>query len=192
MNYILAAATLFSIITACFTGRIKELSAATISECGNAVTITLTLLGTLCLWSGLMKVAEKSGITTKLAALLSPITCRLFKGIDKASKTMQLITMNITANILGLGNAATPMGLEAMQELAKDCPDGIPSDNMLLFTVLNTASIQVIPTTAAVLRQKYNSDNPFDIIPCVIITSLASVTVSLFSAKLLNRRRIKK
>lgn len=190
MKWIFTILILLSVLFGALNGRIGAVSSAAISECSNAIQLALTLAGSICLWNGLMRVALKSGLTEKIAAFLSPLTTRIFRGMGKASYAMQLITMNMTANLLGLGNAATPLGLSAMTELAKDTPAGLQgtaNDNMLLFVVLNTASIQLVPTTIAVLRLKYGSDNPMDIIPAVLIASLASVTVALSLAKLLNR-----
>lgn len=137
-----------------------------------------------------MRVAEKSGLTKIIAGFLSPITGLLFKGISKTSYIMQLITMNITANLLGLGNAATPLGIAAITELEKEIPTeekGTASDNMIILVVLNTASIQLIPTTVAVLRLKYGSLNPLDCVTAVLLSSLISVTVAILTAKLLNK-----
>ncbi len=190
MKWIFTVLILLSIVFGAWNGRIQQVSSAALSECGRAVELAIALTGSICLWNGLMRVAEQSGLTKKIASLLSPVTTRLFRGIGKTSYAMQLITMNITANLLGLGNAATPLGLAAIQELEKDTPGdlkGTANDNMILLVVLNTASIQLIPTTVAVLRLKYGSANPMEIIPAVLIASLVSVTVGIGIAKLLNR-----
>lgn len=190
MRWIFTALILLAVVFGICNGRMAEVNTAAISECGRAVELAITLAGTICLWNGLMKVAQASGLTEKIARLLSPITTRIFRGVGKTSNAMQLITMNITANLLGLGNAATPLGIAAITELEKSTPDedkGTANDNMILLVVLNTASIQLIPTTVAVLRLKYGSANPMDIIPAVLIASLVSVTVGLSLAKLFNR-----
>lgn len=190
MKWILSIIAFLAIIFGIFNGRIKQVNVAAIEECSRAIELTITLAGTICLWSGLMRVAEKSGLTKAIAKLLSPITCMLFKGVAKTSYTMQLITMNITANLLGLGNAATPLGIAAITELEKDTPKelkGTASNNMITLVVLNTASIQLIPTTVATLRLKYGSPNPLDIVCSVLVSSLISVTVALLMARLLNK-----
>lgn len=190
MKWILTVLIFAAIIFGCLNGRIEQVNIAAIKECSKAVELTLALAGTICLWSGLMRVAEKSGLTKIIAGILSPITGFLFKGIKKTSYTMQLITMNITANMLGLGNAATPLGIAAMTELEKDTPKnkkGIASDNMIVFVVLNTASIQIIPTTVATLRLKYGSVNPLDCLAAILLSSLLSLSVALITAKLLNK-----
>jgi len=199
MKWIFGILILLSLVFGGINGRIEQVSSAAISSCGGAVELVLTLAGSMALWSGLMRAAQGSGLTEKLAALLAPLTTRLFRGVKKGSRALQLITMNITANLLGLGNAATPLGLSAMEELrresASDDPNGLadaPSDNMVLLVVLNTASIQLIPTTVALLRLKYGSAAPMEIVPAVLLSSAVSVTVGICLAKLcarLGRRR---
>lgn len=166
----------------------EEMSAAILSESGHAVELVISLCGAICLWSGLMRVAQDCGLTEKLARLLQPILHFLFRGIRKGSRAMHLIAMNVTANLLGLGNAATPLGLAAMQELSKDAPKGEASDPMILFTVMNTASIQLIPTTVAMLRLKHGSASPFDILPAVLITSFSAAAVSITAVRCFKRR----
>lgn len=190
MKWIFSILILLAVVFGACNGRMSEVSTAALSECGRAVELAITLAGTICLWNGLMRVAQESRLTEKIAKLLSPVTTRIFRGVERTSYAMQLITMNITANLLGLGNAATPLGIAAISELEKATPcehKGTASDNMILLVVLNTASIQLVPTTVAVLRLQYGSDTPMDIIPAVLITSLVSVTVGIALAKLLNR-----
>lgn len=190
MKWILSILAFLAIIFGIINGRISEVNIAAIKECSKAVELTITLAGTICLWSGLMRVAEKSGLTKIISKLLSPITCLIFKGVKKTSYAMQLITMNITANLLGLGNAATPLGIGAITELEKDTPPelkGIASNNMIMLVVLNTASIQLIPTTVAALRLKYGSDDPLDIVCAVLLSSLISVCVALVTASMFNK-----
>jgi len=193
MKWIFGILILLSLVFGGINGRMEEVSSAAISSCGGAVELVLTLAGSMALWSGLMRAAQGSGLTEKLAALLSPLTTRLFRGVKKGSKALQLITMNITANLLGLGNAATPLGLSAMEELRREAassPDessDAPSDNMVLLVVLNTASIQLIPTTVAILRLKYGSASPMEIVPAVLLSSAVSVTVGICLCKICSR-----
>lgn len=190
MKWVFTVLILLSIGFGAGTGRIGDVSAAALTECGRALELCLTLAGAMALWSGLMKVAQESGLTDRIARLLSPVTSRLFGGVSGTSRAMQYISMNITANLLGLGNAATPLGLAAMRELEREIPAeqrGTASDAMVTLVVLNTASIQLIPTTVAVLRAKYGAAEPLDIVPAVLLVSLASVTVSLLLTKILNR-----
>ncbi len=171
-------------------GKMVDVSNHAISECANAVELMISLAGSMCLWSGLMRVAQKSGLTKKIAKLLSPLTNLIFKGLDKSSYALELICMNITANMLGLGNAATPLGIAAISELNKEIPDnqkGFASNHMVTLVVLNTASIQLIPTTVATLRLKYGSANPLDILPAVWITSILALIVGLTMASVCNK-----
>ena len=186
MKWIFSLLILFSMVFGCINGRMDQVSSAALSECGKAVELSFSLMGSICLWSGLMKVAQESGLTEKIAALLSPITTRIFRDVNRGSRAMQMIALNITANLLGLGNAATPLGLAAMQELdrANPHPETASSD-MILFVVCNTASIQLIPTTIAVLRLKYGAQSPLDILPAVWISSALALCAGLFLAKFL-------
>lgn len=139
------------------------------------------------MWGGLMKIAEKSKLTDKIAVAFRPLARLLFKDIDLNGKAFHAICLNVTANMLGLGNAATPLGIEAMKALEKeDNACGTASRNMVVFTVLNTASITLIPTTAASLRSKHGSEAPMDILPCVLITSAAALAIGLVTAVILD------
>lgn len=135
-----------------------------------------------------MRVAEKSGITDVIARLFRPVLKHLFKGLDTSGKAFHAICMNITANLLGLGNAATPLGLEAMKRLEEEEGENeVTSRNMVLFVVLNTASITLIPTTAASLRLKHGSAAPMEILPCVLITSVCALISALVIAIIFDR-----
>lgn len=134
-----------------------------------------------------MRVAEKAKLTDALSKLFKPFLKRLFKGLDMNGKAFHAICMNITANLLGLGNAATPLGLEAMRRLEQEeKPGDTTSRNMIIFIVLNTASITLIPTTAASIRLKHGSDAPMEIFPCVLITSVCALAAGLISAMALD------
>lgn len=134
-----------------------------------------------------MKIAVKSGLTEKLSRLMAPVIGLLFRGLDYRSPAAQAITLNLTANLLGLGNAATPLGINAMTELQKlNHQPETASDHMVLFVVLNTASLQLVPTTTALLRSKAGSAMPLDILPAVLCASAVSVTAGVLMAKLLN------
>lgn len=176
-------AVLFGIVT----GRMNDVSRAAISSCGEAVQLTITLLGAMCLWSGLMKVADKAGLTLKLSRLFAPVIRLLFEGMDHRSQAARAITLNISANLLGLGNAATPLGIAAMREMEKESAGGVATNNMAMFVVINTASLQLIPTTTAVLRQAAGSARPLDIMPAVWVASLVSVSMGVLAAKLLSK-----
>ena len=144
-----------------------------------------------------MRVAQKSGITKALARLAEPLLSKLFGGLEKGGRAMQYITLNLTANLLGLGNASTPLGLAAMKEIEREekpQPADRASHGMILFAVMNTASMQLIPTTAAALRLKYGSQSPMEILPCVWISSVcaltAAVAMTFVFKKIFDRKRM--
>ena len=192
MKWIVAGLMILSALFAAINGKMSELSSALIGECESAVQLALTLAGMICLWSGIMRVAQSSGLTEKLAAISAPVMSLLFRGLKKGGKAMQFITLNITANILGLGNASTPFGIAAMREI--EAEEGSPhpetaSDNMIMLTVMNTASLQIIPTTAAALRTRYGSQSPMEILPCVWITSVCALAAAVAAAKICGRAK---
>lgn len=188
MKIILVVIPILSLIFAAVNGRMSELSESILSKSGEAVELVVSLCGIMCFWCGLMRVAERAGLTEKLARLLSPIVCALFRGIPKGSKAVGLITMNLAANILGLGNASTPLGIAAMRELAElENARDYATDNMILLTVLNTASLQIIPATAAALRAANGAEKPFDILPCVWIVSVYAAVAAVTAAKIMCR-----
>ena len=184
MKWIFSGLIVLSIFFGITTGHLDAVSNAAISECGNAVTLVLKLMGSICLWSGLMKVAEESGLTDRISRLLRPFTRLIFRGLPETSPALPLISMNITANLLGLGNAATPLGLEAARGMAKKSP-GVASDSLCMLVVCNTASIQLIPTTVATVRAAEGCASPFDILPAVWLASALSVSVGILMCKIL-------
>lgn len=160
-----------------------------LESASGAVTLALTLCGAMALWSGLMKVAEEAGAVKLLSAVLSPAVGWLFRGLEKGGRAAQLICMNLSANILGLGNATTPLGIRAMEAIQEEAggpgvSDGSASDNMIMLTVLNTASLQLIPATAAALMTAHGAARPMEILPCVWIVSAYSLAASVGAAKL--------
>jgi len=186
MNWIWAGLVILSVLFGIATGRVEALSEAAISSCGGAVTMVLGLCGALMLWSGMMKVADDAGLTLRLARLLTPLMRLIFRNFDPESASGRAICMNVSANLLGLGNAATPLGIKAMEELEREeGKTGVASDQMVLFVVLNTASLQLLPTTIATLRQNAGSQNPMEILPALLFASVITLTVSLAGAKLL-------
>lgn len=190
MNYIWAALILISFFCALATGRMEQLSEAVLAGAANAVELVFAMLGMMCAWTGLMKIADAGGITAILARLFYPLTKRLFPGYAKDGPASKAICMNVTANLLGLGNAATPLGIAAMKEMQKANPDPFVADNgMVMFVVLNTASIQLIPTVMGTIRAKYGSPLPFDILPAVWFASVVSLLIGITVAKLLEGRK---
>lgn len=191
MNYVLMGLILLSILFGGLLGRMPELSAAALESGANAIELCLELCGTVALWCGVMKIAQKAGLCEKLSRLLSPITGFLFRGLKEQSpRAIESISMNMTANLLGLGSAATPMALDAMSELDRlNNKRKTASDYMVTFVVLNTASIQLLPTTVATIRRLHGSADPMEIIVCVWLSTAASVIAAVGLSKLLARKR---
>lgn len=171
---------------AILSGNFENLNSSIFEGANDAVTLSINLLGSLCLWSGIMQIASDSSLVKKLSKLLSPIFNFLFPSLITNNKIKKEISMNIIANILGLGNAATPLGLKAMESMQKENPKKDTLSNpMMMFIVINTASIQLIPTTVIAIRNSLNSQNPTSIIfPTWIATILAAIS-GIFVTKLL-------
>lgn len=175
---------IISIVYAFFSGNIANVNNSIFESTQNAVNLTLTLLGTTCLWSGIMEIASRTQLIEILSKMLKPIIKKLFSNIDIESKSCNNIIMNIIANILGLGNAATPLGLKAMNELQKENENKDElSDNMMMLIVLNTASLQIIPTTIIAIRSSLSSDNPTKIIFPVWISTICAAIVGIIITK---------
>ncbi|HOJ09180.1 MAG TPA: nucleoside recognition domain-containing protein [Clostridiales bacterium] len=198
LNYIWFAMLVFGFIIGIMNGRIAEVTNAVIESSGDAIKLSINLLGIICLWSGLMKIAEKSGLVRNLASLVRPLIHFLFPDVPKNHPAAWTIIMNMSANILGLGNAATPLGLKAMEELQKLNPaKHSVSNDISMFLVLNTASLQLIPTSVIAIRAQAGSANPAEIISSVWIASVCAATCGVISVKLLSRiwgkgRKVKK
>jgi spore maturation protein A len=170
------------------TGDGELLSKTIVSTTSNTVELIIELLGMMCLWCGVMKIAERSGLTDKLARLLKPILKRIFKEAGKDDKALGAIVMNLTANMFGLSNAATPFGIKAMEEMDRiNGHKDVASNDMVLFLVLNAACIQFVPTTVVSIRAAFNSVNPGAIIiPALCTTTFASI-LGIILCKFLQR-----
>ncbi|OJU13641.1 MAG: hypothetical protein BGN88_06490 [Clostridiales bacterium 43-6] len=192
INYIWSGMILISVFFAALNGRMAQLSEAVFTGCNQSVQICLTIAGAMCLWGGLMRIADKAGLTGAIGKVLGPFIRFLFPGLDPKGPAARAISMNISANLLGLGNAATPFGLEAMKHLQKENPlQTTASNHMVTFVVLNSASLQIIPTTIAVLRARHGSKSPMDIMPAVWIASLSALVVGITLALILNHHKAK-
>lgn len=190
LNYIWGGMILFSFFVSIFTGRIDETTKAAMDGAASAVETCIGLLGVMCLWTGIAKIAENSGLTKVFAKLLRPITKIIFPRLKGDSAALNAIVMNMVANILGMGNAATPLGIKAMKELDKvNRYSKTASDEMCMFVVVNTASIQLIPATVIALRQTFGSVNPSVIVVPALICSVCSITVGITAAKLFQKSR---
>lgn len=189
LNVVIVFMVILSVIYSIISGNhMQDISTSVMTSGGEAISLSLTLMGTMATWGGILKVAEDSGLTNKLTKALTPLLRRLFKGLKRDSKALQAIAMNVTANIFGLGNAATPLGIEAMKRLEEEeNPGEKASRNMILLSLLNTSSIEIIPTTVIALRIAHESSSPSEIIPCVMIVSIISVCVCVASASVFEK-----
>lgn len=180
LNIIWLALIVISIAVAAATGRMEAINQAAFEGAKTGVTVCFGLLSILAFWMGIMRIAEKSGLLELLAHALSPIVSRLFPDIPKGHPAMGYILSNMSANLLGLGNAATPMGLKAMEELQKLNSDKqVASPAMCTLLAINTASITIIPTTMIAIRMQYGSVNPVEIVGTTLLSSFAATIVAL-------------
>ncbi len=176
-----------SILAALLLGRGSQLAAAVPQGAQAGITLAISMAGSVCLWTGVGKVMEKAGITGFLSRLLRPLLGKLFPSFREDPKVASALSANVCANFLGLGNAATPMGIQAAQGMALRCRNGVASDELCRLIVLNTASIQLIPANVAAIRAALGCARPFDILPCVWITSLCSASLGVLTAWLLGK-----
>ncbi len=185
MKYLMGIIPTVALLFGILNRNMERMSSAILQSAGEAVTLAISLCGIMCFWCGLMKVAEQAGIVSFVAQLLSPLLGLLFRGLKKGGRAMQLISMNITANVLGLGNASTPLGISAMQAIAEEEGSTYEaSDNMIMLTVLNTASLQIVPATAAAMRAQAGAEKPMDILPCVWVVSAYCAVITTAAVKL--------
>lgn len=186
MSWVWAVLVATSVVCAAVGGRAAALSAAVMQGAQAGVTLAISIAGSLCLWAGIGRTMEKLGLTAVLARLLRPAMKRLFPSTREDAALSGALSTNICANFLGLGNAATPPGIEAARCLAARSP-GRASDELCRLIVLNTASIQLIPANVAAVRSSLGCGSPFDILPAVWITSLCSAGLGLAAAWVLGR-----
>jgi spore maturation protein A len=187
MSYIWFFILLISVVFALLTGNGSTLAAAIPQGAQAGITLAFSLAGSICLWSGVGALMERIGATTALAKLLSPALNRLFPSAKTDPILAGDLSANICANFLGLGNAATPMGIRAAKRLVDPARPELATDQLCRLIVLNTASIQLIPANVAAVRSNLGSAAPFDILPAVWITSICSVSVGLLAAWLLGK-----
>lgn len=186
MSWIWTGFLLLSVLCACLSGQIGILSAAVLDGARAGVTLAVSLAGPICLWSGLSRVMADTGWTDALARWMAPVLRRLFPLAWQDSETRQALCSNLSANLLGLGNAATPAGVRAVRRMAVG-HTGQASDELCRLVILNTASIQLLPATVAAVRSAQGCTAPFDILPAVWLTSLCSVAAGLLAGHLLSR-----
>ena len=186
MAWIWTGMVAISVLCGAATGQGAQVAAAAMEGAQSAVELCLSMAGMLCLWTGVMEIMSRSGLSAKLSRLLQPALRLLFPQAVRDREVMDCISANLSANLLGLGNAATPLGIEACRRMARKSP-GRASDSMCMLVVCNTASIQLIPTTVAAVRSAAGSAAPFDILPPVWLASALSVAVGVTACKLLSR-----
>lgn len=188
LSYLFAGLVFLSVVCGALTGRMEAVSSAALSGAADAVQLLIALGGMMILWSGLMELCERSGLISVFSRAVRPILWLLFPDLRKDRKAQDAIAMNMAANVLGLSNAATPLGLRAMAELKRAAGGGdTASRAMSMFVVMNTASIQLIPTTVAALRAAAGAENPFDILPAIWITSILALTVGTAALGIMER-----
>jgi spore maturation protein A len=187
LNYIWFGMLVFGIIVGILNGRVDAVTQAIVDSSKNAIELSIGLLGIMCLWTGLMSVAEKSGVIRTISRTVRPVLKFLFPGIPKDHPASGAIVMNLVANFLGLGNAATPLGLKAMGELQKlNKNKDTATNEMSMFLVLNTACIQFIPATVIAVRSAAGSKNPTEIIGTIWVATICASIAGIITVKSLS------
>jgi spore maturation protein A len=176
-----------SVIFGLLSGNIDAVGRAALDGAGAAVTLCIGICGVTCLWTGVMEIMRRSGLSNSLKSLFLPVLSLLFPSSKKNKDAMEAVSANVSANLLGLGNAATPLGIKAASEMSRLSPNGVATDDLCMLVIINTASIQLIPATVAAVRAAAGAAKPFDILPAVWIASLSAVAAGILMAKLLKR-----
>lgn len=188
LNYIWLALVILAVVLGGINGKIESVTKAAIDSAGNSVTIAIGLIGVMSLWLGVMKIAEDSGLMTLVAKVISPVMRRLFPDVPADHPAVGSMMMNIAANMLGLSNAATPLGLKAMEDLEKlNKSPGVATNAMCIFLTINTANVQIIPATMIGLMASAGSKQPTAIIGTTLAATAIALTAGLATAKLLER-----
>lgn len=189
LNIIWPIFIIISYMYAIFSGNIEKINNSIFDSAKSAVELTITFFGTVCLWNGIMQIAKETTLMEKITKILQPIMKFLFPEIKKDSTANQEMSMNIVANILGLGNAATPLGLKAMKTLQKENnKKDTLSDTMMMFIILNTASLQIIPTTVIAIRSSLGAKEPTEVIVPVWIATICAAIAGVIAAKILIKK----
>ena len=183
---------IISFIYALISGKVNEVNNGIFTSLSDAVELTITFLGTICLWNGIMEIAKKTSLINKMTNMLKPFINFLFPDLKENKTAKQEISMNMIANILGLGNAATPLGIKAMKTMQKENKKkDTLTNSMMMFIVINTASLQLIPTNVIAIRTSLNSENPTSIILPVWIATIIAAIVGIAFTKLLIKKKAK-
>ena len=187
MAWIWTGMVMLSLVFGILSGNLDEVANAAMAGAQSAIDLSVSMAGMLCLWSGIMEVMNVCGLSRGLARACRPLLRQLLPEASRDEETLAVVSANVSANLLGLGNAATPLGIRAARRMARGC-GGVASDELGLLVVLNTASIQLLPTTIASVRAAAGCRTPFDILPAVWFASVLSVAAGLLTARLLSRR----
>lgn len=189
LNILWPATIIISFVYAVFAGKVSDINDGIFSSVSDAVQLSITFLGTICLWNGIMEIVKRTTLMEKLTKMLNPIMKFLFPELKNSQKAKSEISMNIIANILGLGNASTPLGLKAMKTMQKENnKKDTLSDSMAMFIVLNTASLQLIPTNVIAIRTSLGSQNPTQIILPVWGATIVAAIVGVFVTKIIIKK----
>ena len=187
MAWIWTGMVMLSLVFGILSGNLDEVANAAMAGAQSAIDLSVSMAGMLCLWSGIMEVMNVCGLSRGLARAFRPLLRQLLPEASRDEETLAAVSANVSANLLGLGNAATPLGIRAARRMARGC-GGVASDELCLLVVLNTASIQLLPTTIASVRAAAGCRTPFDILPAVWFASVLSVAAGLLTARLLSCR----
>lgn len=189
LNIIWPAFIIISFIYALISGNIEQTSNGIFESAASAVELTITFFGTICLWNGIIAIAKETTLMEKITKMLQPIIRFLFPELKNNKQAKEEISMNIVANLLGLGNASTPLGLKAMETLQKENPKkDTLTNSMAMFIVLNTASLQIIPTNVIAIRSSLGSSMPSNIILQVWIATITAAIVGVTATKILMKK----
>lgn len=189
LNIIWPIFIVVSFIYALISGNIEQTSNGIFESSASAVQLTLTFFGTICLWNGIIAIAKQTSLMPKLTRILQPLIRFLFPELKNNEQAKEEISMNVVANLLGLGNAATPLGLKAMETMQKEnTKKDTLTNSMAIFIVLNTASLQIIPTNVIAIRSSIGSSEPSNIIIQVWVATIVAAIVGITAAKILMKK----
>ena len=191
MAWVWTGMVTLSLVFGLLSGNLDAVANAALEGARSAIELSLAMAGVLCLWSGVMEIMNACGLSAGLARLFRPVLRRLLPNACKDPETLAAVSANVSANLLGLGNAATPLGIRAARRMAKGC-GGVASDELCRLVVLNTASIQLIPATIASVRAAAGCETPFDILPAGWLASVLSVAAGLTAERLLSCGRARR
>ena len=190
IKYIWAALIVIGIVVGVATGKAELVSSTIMQSAKDAAALSLSLLGVYCLWLGLLNIAQEAGMIKSLAKRAEKLLLKLFRGLKQGSEALGYVTLNLIANMLGMGNAATPFGLKAMSALQELNPKkDRPSDDMCLFIIINTASVQLLPLTIIAVRSAAGSQNPAEIVVTAFLATLATAIFGIIGAKICAGRK---